>query len=239
MAKLGKKISWFSAGASSAVATKIALSVYPDLKIIYTHIADQHSDTLRFVKDCEKWFGVEVEINHSPLKSVNNACLTAGFVKSPFGAPCTRTLKRKVRKLWEDENPGEHIYIWGLDSTEKRRAERIVDANPKHTNIFPLIEHNISKKNAHKILEKSGIRRPLMYLLGYPNNNCIGCLKGGMGYWNKIRVDFPEYFESRCKLEEQIGGYIFKEFPLRQLPKNRGRVQKIIVPECGVMCEKL
>ena len=33
--------------------------------------------------------------------------------------------------------------------------------------------------------------------MGYNNNNCIGCIKGGMGYWNKIRVDFPEVFEKR------------------------------------------
>ena len=31
-----------------------------------------------------------------------------------------------------------------------------------------------------------------MYDLGYPNNNCIGCIKGGMGYWNRIRKDFPD-----------------------------------------------
>lgn len=31
-----------------------------------------------------------------------------------------------------------------------------------------------------------------MYDLGYANNNCIGCVKGGIGYWNKIRIDFPE-----------------------------------------------
>ncbi len=37
-----------------------------------------------------------------------------------------------------------------------------------------------------------------MYDLGYPNNNCIGCVKGGMGYWNKIRKDFPEVFQKRA-----------------------------------------
>ena len=34
-------ISWFSAGVSSAIATKIALNLYDDVKIIYIHIEDQ------------------------------------------------------------------------------------------------------------------------------------------------------------------------------------------------------
>ena len=55
------------------------------------------------------------------------------------------------------------------------------------------------------ISERLGIKRPIMYDLGYSNNNCIGCVKGGMGYWNKIREDFPEVFQARAKLEREIG----------------------------------
>ena len=50
-----------------------------------------------------------------------------------------------------------------------------------------------------------------MYDLGYPNNNCIGCIKGGMGYWNKIRTDFPDVFEHRAKLEKELGFSILKD----------------------------
>ena len=63
------KISWFSAGVSSAVATKFS---NPDL-IIYIHIDDQHPDTLRFVKDCEKWFEKESLILQSDYKSVDTS----------------------------------------------------------------------------------------------------------------------------------------------------------------------
>ena len=43
-----------------------------------------------------------------------------------------------------------------------------------------------------------------MYKLGYNNNNCIGCVKGGQAYWNKIRIDFPETFNKMAKLENLI-----------------------------------
>jgi len=231
-------VSWFSAGVSSAVATKIALNKYGDVKIIYTHIDDQHKDTLRFISDCKKWFGVPVEINQSELKSVENACRKAGFINSPHGAACTRLLKRRVRQMWEmDKTTEECIYIWGFDCTEKDRADRVVLSMPECEHIFPLIDGNIDKAAAHGILEAAGIKRPVMYDLGYPNNNCIGCLKGGMGYWNKIKVDFPEVYKSRCELENIIGGKIFKDFNLIDLPENRGRMMPVIVPDCGLFCE--
>lgn len=77
----------------------------------------------------------------------------------------------------------------------------------------------MDKKEVHGIFEKSGIKRPIMYDMGYPNNNCIGCVKGGMGYWNKIKIDFPEVFKKRCEMERKIGGKIFKEFILMNYRK--------------------
>jgi len=230
-------VSWFSAGVSSAVATKMVINKYGDVKVIYTHIDDQHEDTLRFIKDCEDWFGVPVEINQSELKSVENACRKAGFINSPHGAACTRLLKRRVRQIWEMEHGKDCTYVWGFDCGERERAERLLISMPECEHLFPLIDGNIDKAAAHGILDAAGIKRPVMYDMGYPNNNCIGCLKGGMGYWNKIRGDFPAVFASRCELESIIGGRIFKEFNLIDLPKDRGRIMPIIVPDCGLFCE--
>jgi hypothetical protein len=230
-------VSWFSAGCSSAVATKIALDKHPDLRIIYTHIDDQHHDTLRFLHDCEKWFGKQIEINQSDkYKSVEAACRGAAYLIGVAGAPCTKFLKRRVRKEWEIKNPGRHTYVWGLDLNELHRVERIKKSASDYDHEFPLIEKQLDKTIIHGMIEKAGIKRPAMYDLGYPNNNCIGCLKGKMGYWNKIRIDFPEVFKSRCDLEDVIGGRIFKEFKLKDLPENKGRME-IIVPDCGIFCE--
>ena len=229
-------VSWFSAGVSSAVATKSALNKYPDLKIIYTHIEDQHEDTLRFISDCETWFDKKIEILQSPLKSVNNACRQVGFVNSPYGASCTRLLKKRVRKEWELDNQAR-LYIWGFDLQERKRAKRMFETMPDFEHEFPLIENKITKQEAHGMLERAGIKRPYMYELGYPNNNCIGCVKGGAGYWNKIKRDFPEIFKQRAAMERIIGGKVFKDFYLDELPEGFGRNCKIIVPDCGLFCD--
>ena len=71
--------------------------------------------------------------------------------------------------------------------------------------------------------------------LGYNNNNCVGCVKGGMGYWNKIRVDFPEVFEKRAKLEREIGYSILKQCYLDELDPKRGRIEETM-EDCTVFC---
>ena len=232
-------VSWFSAGASSAVATKLAIDDID--KIIYTHIADQHHDTLRFVEECEEWFGKPIEILQSPAGSVETVIMLTRYINGPKGAPCTRILKREVRKQWEQDhiNDGPFTYVWGLDADEEARADRIVDAMPMHEHWFPLIEHNHNKDHVHRILRASGIKRPEMYELGYNNNNCVGCVKGGMGYWNKIRVDFPEVFKSRAKLERKVGASCINGVYLDELDPDRGLTTKPIVDDCGIFCELL
>lgn len=231
-------VSYFSAGASSAVATRLAIDQID--RIMYTHIEDQHPDTLRFVRDCETWFGKPVEIWESPLKTVEAACRYHKFIRSPkAGAVCTKHLKRLVRKKFEDENEGNLRIVWGLDCDEQDRADAIIDAMPNHEHLFPLIERNLTKKAVHQILKASGIKRPAMYDLGYHNNNCIGCIKGGMGYWNHIRVDFPEVFQSRARMEREIGFPILgnRSGWLDELDPNRGRHSPPIVEDCGLFCE--
>ena len=124
----------------------------------------------------------------------------------------------------------------GFDLKEKHRAERLKETYPEFNHQFPLIENGLSKAQAHGILESLLIKRPQMYDLGYSNNNCVGCVKGGMGYWNKIRVDFPEVFDKMAKLERKIGRSCIKGVYLDELEPDRGRMEKEIIPECNGMC---
>jgi hypothetical protein len=72
-----------------------------------------------------------------------------------------------------------------------------------------------------------------MYKLGFHNNNCIGCVKGGMSYWNMIRKHFPEEFDKMAKLERELGRSCLKKYFLDELPEDAGRGQPPLVQECG------
>jgi len=231
-------VSWFSTGVSSAVATKLAIDSIE--RIVYIDIDDQHEDSIRFVKDCEQWYGKEIEILKSHLCCVENAVFSAGgkgYINGPGGASCTMKLKKRVRKGWEVQQYKNFHYIWGMDKSEQGRADRLLETMPKHEHSFPLIENNITKKEAHQILKASGIKRPVMYDLGYHNNNCVGCVKGGMGYWNKIREDFPEVFKKRAEMERKVGASCINGTYLDELDPERGRHEGPIVDDCGIFCE--
>jgi len=238
-------VSWFSAGVSSAVATKLIIDEIDE--IIYTHIDDQHPDTMRFVWDCERWFDRPITILQSPCKTVDGSMKLFPNQKTHGGkwAPCTDILKRRVRKQWESEHPDYDLtYVWGMDVNEATRLERLRVSMPDQKHRCPLIEKRIGKAEAHEILNASGIKRPAMYDLGYHNNNCVGCVKGGLGYWNKIRVDFPDVFAARAKLEREVGGSILKTHDkpakplyLDELDPEAGRHEGPILDDCGIMCE--
>lgn len=229
------KVCWLSAGVSSFIAGYLSKDVD---KFIYIDIADQHPDSMRFIKDCEKALNKPVQILRSEqYSSVEEVCLAFRFVASAHGAKCTEVLKKRVRKKWEYEHRNDDItYIWGLDCTEARRAERLTESMPNFQHEFPLIEHNLTKQSAHAICQQLGVRRPAMYDMGYQNNNCIGCIKGGMGYWNKIRVDFPNVFSSRAKMEREIGHSILNGVYLDDLDPKSGRMQEEIMPDCDIFC---
>lgn len=124
----------------------------------------------------------------------------------------------------------------GFDVNEKKRADRLLESMPEFKHEFPLIDKGFTKSNSHALLERLGIKRPKMYDLGYSNNNCVGCVKGGMGYWNKIRKDFPEVFKRMAEIEREIGHSCIKGIFLDQLDPNRGRANEVI-PDCGIACQ--
>lgn len=232
------KVCWLSAGVSSFIAGYLTRDTVD--QFIYIDVADQHPDSLRFVWDCEAALGKQVDVLQPEYRSVENACKAHACIRIARNgyAACTDYLKKRVRKEWEYAHQNFDItYVWGMDCNERGRAERICDTMPQFHHEFPLIDSGLTKEDAHGICRKLGIRRPAMYDLGYSNNNCVGCVKGGMGYWNKIRVDFPEVFAERAKLEREIGHSCLNGVFLDELDPAAGRMSEEIMDDCGIFCE--
>ena len=237
------KVCWISAGVSSFIAGYLARDTVDEF--IYIDIADQHPDSLRFIADCEKALGKPITILRSNQYSTVEECIVAyghvGNLRTGF-YPCTNWLKKRVRKEWEYEHQDCALtYVWGMDLSEKHRAEKLHDSMPQAQHEFPLIDHQLTKADAHAICAELGVKRPAMYDMGYSNNNCIGCVKGGQGYWNMMRRDFPKVFESRAKMERKIGNTIMhdKNGPiwLDELDPQAGRMTQEITEDCSIFCQ--
>lgn len=236
-----RRVVQFSCGATSAVAAKLTLKRYPSVAIINAFIKEEHEDNRRFFADCERWFGVTITTLRDGKygASAYEVFRRERFIKGAHGASCSRRLKRDILDAWKQP---DDVAVIGYAADEEDRADSFLDAN----NIaceFPLIDAGLKKADCLAVIERAGIELPAMYRLGYENANCIGCPKGGMGYWNKIRRDFPERFEEMCRIEESIGpsAYIFADretgarFPLRRLDANAGRHDEPAI-ECGFAC---
>lgn len=244
------KIAWWSAGITSAVACKLALELYPNTVLIYIETGKAHPDNKRFKEECENWYGAEIfNVNNSGgYKNPIDVMLKTGYVNGVNGARCTLELKKKVRyeieklmnpDLFVQQNGKILNQIFGFEWSQKEvnRAIRFKQQYPNSNPLFPLIERGINKNNAAAILQKNKITLPWMYVHGYNNNNCIGCVKGGKGYWNKIKSDFPETFNEMAIAEKKVGYSCIKNKFLFDLKESEGRDLKEIIPECGNFCE--
>lgn len=230
-------IAWYSCGATSAIATMLALKQFSNVLIYRIVTGSEHPDNERFMHECEeKLFRQKIKIARSEkYTNVIDVITKKRFINSPFGASCTYELKKQVRYKIEDEIQGWANQIYGFDAAERKRAKRFLEQYPATKPLFPLIEHNLSKEDCLAILAKFDIQIPAMYRLGYNNNNCIGCVKGGKGYWNMIRKDFPAIFNQMSRIERQIGHSCIKDCFLDELPINSGRSPGII-PDCSIFC---
>ena len=233
-------ISWFSAGVTSAVAAHLTIEKYEDVKIIYFETGNHHEDNMRFISDCEKWFNHKIEIvQHPKHKNIESVFRERSFLNSPYGAPCTLELKKNMRRHIEKTHKFTHqVFGFEYEPREIKRAERFWKDYPHTKAIYHLIENKLNKKDCIDILSDNAIELPMMYKLGYSNNNCVGCVKGGMGYFNKIRIDFPEVFERLAKLERELNATCLNGQFLDELDPNRGRMSKPLVEDCGIFCEE-
>lgn len=232
-----KYIGWFSCGITSAVAVKKAIVEGLDVTPIYIKINSAHSDNERFIKECEVWYDREILIIQSDkFGDQFEVSLSRKYINGVNGAPCTNELKKKVRQRMENDYDGQ-IFGFEFSKKEINRAVRFSEQYPITNPIFPLIESQMTKVQCAELLLKNGIQLPKMYELGYHNNNCIGCVKGGKGYWNKIRKDFPETFERMMETENIIGASCIKGRFLKDLSPSEGRHEAPIMPDCGNFCE--
>ena len=240
----------FSCGAASAVATKLTLGTYGlshEVEVINAFLSGEHPDNRRFLADCEKWFGVPITVLRDEKYKANHfeVFRQKRYTKGRMGAPCRQNLKGAVLDAWG--RPGD-VMVLGFDASEEDRFNAWLDSNPTEQAIAPLIDAKLGKADVLAMVERAGLELPVMYRMGYHNANCIGCVKGGAGYWNKIRRDFPDAFEKMAQIEESIGpgarllrhrsGPLKgQRFYLRELDPTSGRYDEEPDISCSASCE--
>lgn len=239
---------WFSCGAASAVAAKRTIEKYGDIakiRVVNNPVKEEHEDNARFLQDVEKWLGVKIETatcEKYPSCSAIDVWQRERFMSGPAGAPCTKFLKKAARLQWEKRNHHDWMVL-GFTAEEKRRSDKFI-LGERATLIPVLINDDISKQDCLNIIGAAGIRIPELYLMGYPNNNCIGCVKAtSPTYWNHVRVQHPDVFRARAEQSREIGAKLARHKGTRlfldELPEDaKGAPLKSMDFDCGIFCEE-
>ena len=125
-------IAWFSCGVTSAVACKIALSLYDDVRLYYIDTGSGHSDNARFLSDCERWYDQPIHTIRSDKYTCVADVLRKGYINGAHGAACTLQLKKVVRYKLERELQHWDGQVWGFDYDPKEinRAIRLKQQYP-------------------------------------------------------------------------------------------------------------
>lgn len=243
---LNRVLAWFSCGAASAVACQLAVKKYGDrCEVVHcgATLATEHPDNLRFLRDVQRWIKAPIRtLWPDQYGDIFDVFDKTGWLVGPQGARCTTELKRNVRRAYQRDGD---IQVFGLTLEEGHRIARFEKENVAVTCEWLLRDNGITKTECYRRVQQAGIKLPEMYLRGYNNNNCIGCVKGQAGYWNKIRIDFPEHFDRMAKQERKMNVAINKSYAgdglrkrvfLDELSPDAGRGVKEPDIECGVLC---
>jgi hypothetical protein len=236
---------WFSCGAASAVAAKLTLERYENVRVINNPVVEEDADNQRFLSDVERWLGVKIEraVNSNyPTCSARDVWQYRQFMSGPLGAVCTVELKKRARQEWEKTNKAEW-HVLGFTVDEKHRYERFILT--ERDNVLPvLIDANLTKQDCLNILSAAGVKPPRIYEKGFPNANCVGCVKAtSPTYWNLVRRTYPEVYDDRARQSRELGAklvrYKNKRIFLDELPQDaKGRSLKSMQIDCGIFCEE-
>jgi 3'-phosphoadenosine 5'-phosphosulfate sulfotransferase (PAPS reductase)/FAD synthetase len=234
-----KVIAWWSGGITSAVACKIAIDIYgiENVRVIMIDTKNEHEDTYRFKIDCEKWYGANIETITEvgvSYESIQDVWIRHKSLNVAHGAICSTQLKRKCRENFQKDNDFEYqVFGFEFDKKEFNRATSLKLNHPKAKSIYPLLMMGYDKDDCLKVVEEAGIDIPEMYKMGFRNNNCFGtgCVQGGIGYWQKMKIDFPEKFNKMAEMEHKLTQ--IKGEPVTML-KDQGGDAKRLVSETGI-----
>lgn len=240
---------WFSCGAASAVAAYITLVLYGKthrVRIVNNPVAEEDEDNRRFLKDVEGWLNHPIEraVNSQyPDHSIETVWHDRNYMSGPDGASCTHHLKRLARVEWENKNRHDFI-VMGFTSEEKGRHDRF--SLTERTNVLPvLIWCGLTKQKCFEFVNAHGLVLPRIYKLGYPNANCIGCIKAtSPTYWNHVRQQHPTIFWQRALVARRHGKKLVRvnneRIFLDELSSDaKGRPMKqLVMPDCSIFCEE-
>jgi hypothetical protein len=189
----------FSGGACSFWAAHRVVKKYgpENVTLLFADTKMEDEDLYRFLMESATYLGAQLEIvcdGRTPWDLFE----AEDMMGNSRVARCSKVLKQEVLDAWLARHRAEmtttlHL---GLDWTEGNRLERARLRLPNWRVEAPMMDEPIWDKSRMLCeLTKIGIAVPLLYILGFPHNNCGGfCVKAGQAHFAHLFQTKPELY---------------------------------------------
>lgn len=208
-----KYIVSYSGGVGSFFATKRLVEKYgkDNVLALFADTLIEDEDLYRFLDETVKYLGIEF-IKIADGRTPWEVFKDVKFLGNSRVDPCSKVLKRELIREWQKNNldPSYHIINVGIDWTEMHRLERLQKRSENETISWkyeaPLCEEPyVTKQALFEELKSIGIKKPRLYDLGFPHNNCGGfCVKAGQAQFKLLLEKFPDRYKEHERQELEI-----------------------------------
>ncbi len=206
----------FSGGAGSWMAAKRVAERYgtDGLVMLFADTMMEDGDLYRFLIDASRNVGgelVQVADGRTPWE----VFFDVSFLGNTRIDPCSRILKRELLRKWVEKNcdPSDTVVYLGYDWTEEHRFQAAKPHWEPWVLEAPLCdEPYLTKADIVIRLDNEGIKRPRLYGLGFPHNNCGGfCVKAGQAHFKLLLDVMPERYAYHERKEQELREHLGKD----------------------------
>lgn len=195
----------FSGGLASAVTALLAREQGLLFTLLFADTLIEDEDLYRFVFDVARVVDAPV-VRLCDGRTPWQVFRDKRYHGNSRTAHCSQVLKTDQVAQWLADNASpDDPLVLGMDWSEQDRIDRAAERWAPRPVVSLLNQYGVYREQYPEWLERYGLRRPRLYDLGFPHNNCGGfCVRAGLAQHRALLRHFPDRFREHEREQNQL-----------------------------------